>query len=194
MTKINRRALNELALGNTLAQKQVVARTKSRKGQVRTPVRKRETSEGEVLEKRRILITDFGSYLRRLRMEKGVLTKDLAAKIGYSEGYVHVIEYGNKHLPSERRLALWLEALGLSPRLPEALRLLRSVKHKRTIQYRRGDEINEHLDRLLDAYDNDTLKDIDKQLLTMIALREYSKGVSPEPENTKELKPRTRKR
>lgn len=105
----------------------------------------------------------------------------LSKLVGCSEMMVSKIETSQRNPPSEARLSIWLASLGASSKLPEALRLLRSVKRSRRIVYFINDPINEHLDRILDAYENHRLKPMDKDLLSMIGLQEYVRGEVVDP-------------
>lgn len=106
---------------------------------------------------------------------------EIAKIVGFSEMMVSRIENSIRNPPSEARLRIWLAALGESNRLPEALRLIRSVKRSRRVVYFINDPINEHLDRILDAYENHRLKPMDKDLLSMIGLQEYVRGETVDP-------------
>lgn len=131
--------------------------------------------------RRQIVITDFGAYLKRLRIDKNITLTKLSKEIGYAPEVISKIEKSTRLPPPEHRLALWLSALGESKRLPEALRLLRSVKRSHRVFYFANDPINEHIDRILTAYANHRLNTMDKDLLSMVALGEYVRGDIVDP-------------
>lgn len=122
------------------------------------------------------MITDFGAYLRQLRIDKNLTIEMIAADVGYSPLTITKIEKSLMAPPKERRLRIWLAAIGESAKLPEALRLMRSVKRSRRIQYHINVAVNEHLDRILDAYENNALSVLDCEILSMVALKEYTRG------------------
>jgi len=126
------------------------------------------------------MITDFGAYLKQLRIERNMTQVALAELVNYTPMTIKMIEASKVPPPTEHRLRIWLNALDMQKRLPEALRLLRSVKRSRRIIYHINDKLNEHIDRILDSYENHTLTPLDKDLLSMIALREYSRGTTPD--------------
>lgn len=130
---------------------------------------------GDVTLRRKVMITDFGAYLKQLRIDKGLEIKDVAPDIGFTENTVYRIEASKRHPPSEDRLKIWLTVIGQSAKIPEALRLLRSVKRSRRVEYHINDPVNEHIDRILEAYENRRLTVLDHDLLSMIALAEYTK-------------------
>lgn len=142
-----------------------------------------ETSDYKL--RRHVMITDFGAYLKQLRLERNMTQVALAELVNYTPMTIKMIESSKSPPPTERRLRIWLNALGMSKKLPEALRLLRSVKRSRRVLYHINDKINEHLDRILDAYDNHTLTPMDKDLISMIALQEYSRGNIPDPDSNR---------
>jgi hypothetical protein len=68
-----------------------------------------------------------------------------------------------------------MRILGETKRTPEALSLLRSLKTNRTVRYQPRNKANEHIDRIIDAYDNGTLDVADTKLLQMVAPHAYDK-------------------
>ena len=123
--------------------------------------------------KRTPIATDFGTYLKALRVHKGITRKKLGAGIGLSYSSIRNIEDGWNLPPTPERLRLWLSLIGESKRYGEATRLLRSIKNIRTFHYYPRNPANEHIDRLLDAYEKGKLTLPDLRLLQMIAPREY---------------------
>lgn len=45
-------------------------------------------------------MTPFGEAMRRLRMQKGVTQKEMAAALGVSQAYLSALEHGNRSAPS----------------------------------------------------------------------------------------------
>ena len=48
------------------------------------------------------MLTEFGKYLRTLRMNRGELLKDMAQKINVSSAYLSAVEFGEKTLSKEK--------------------------------------------------------------------------------------------
>ena len=143
------------------------------------------TGKSDIIIRRRVMITDFGAYLKQLRVDKGLTIEMIAPDVGYTRDTIMRIEKSHLAPPKEHRLRIWLAAIGQSAKLPEALRLMRSVKRSRRIEYKINNAINEHLDRILDAYENNALGVLDCDMLSMIALREYSRGKPIDPIHNK---------
>jgi len=139
------------------------------------------TGKSDIIIRRRVMITDFGAYLKQLRVDKGLTVEMIAPDVGYTIDTISRIEKSHVPPPKEHRLRIWLAAIGQSAKLPEALRLMRSVKRGRRIEYKINNAVNEHLDRILDAYENNALGVLDCDMLSMIALREYSRGKPIDP-------------
>lgn len=124
-------------------------------------------------ERRYVMITDFGQYLRSLRFDAGVGLKDLSAALHLSPSSIINVELGYNPAPRPERLSLWLRALGRPDKYPEALLLLQRIKKTRAIRYQVRHPANEHIDRIIDAYEGNRLDPLDIELLRCIALREY---------------------
>lgn len=120
------------------------------------------------------IFNDFGTYLKSLRVEKNITIAKLADGLGLSPATVKNIEEGTNPAPGEDRLQLWLRVLGQSSRYHQARRLLRNVKTFRRINYQPRHPANEHIDRLIDAYDLGRLSKADLNLLRMVAPRKYN--------------------
>ena len=116
---------------------------------------------------------DFGTYLRNLRVRKNITIKRVAEGLNLSYSTVANIEDGYNPPPNQERLRLWLKLIGESGRFIEASRFLRSIRTSRRIDYHPRNPANEHLDRLIDAYETGRLTEADLQLLRMIAPQEY---------------------
>jgi hypothetical protein len=78
-------------------------------------------------------------------------------------------------------LKLWLKIMGCSDKIPEALRFLASVRTSRNLKYFPRNPANEHIDRLIDAYESDRLSPADLCLLRMIAPGEYGESAREKP-------------
>lgn len=123
--------------------------------------------------KRKPITSDFGQYLRSLRHQNGIKVERLAESLSLSPCTVLNIENGTNPPPNVQRLELWLTILGERNRLNEAKMFLSSVRVKRSVRYTPRDEANEHIDRILDAYEAGRLSPTDMSLLQMIAPSEY---------------------
>ena len=123
--------------------------------------------------KRKPIFSDFGEYLRSLRVERNVTRKNLANELTLSEYTIRNVEEGYNVPPSPERLRLWLMSLGESARYPQALRLLCQTKTKRVVNYKIRNPATEHIDRLLDAYESGRLSSTDLKLLQLISPGEY---------------------
>lgn len=119
------------------------------------------------------LSTDIGSYLRTIRREKGISLEKVGETLSLSPKTISYIEMNLTKPPTAERLRLWMFSLGEGSRYPEALTLLRRFKIKREIHYEKRNPANEHIDRLIDAYENYTINDADIELLKMLCPREY---------------------
>lgn len=118
--------------------------------------------------------SDFGSYLKSLRVHNQIPIQQLATVLSLAVKTVENIELGYNPPPNQTRLKLWLKAIGESDRYQEACQFLRSLKATRQVRYIARHPANEHIDRLLDAYENGRLSASDLRLLQMIAPWEYS--------------------
>ena len=123
--------------------------------------------------KRSPVLSDFGEFLRSLRIQKNVTRANLAKELTLSVHTVRNIEEGYNVPPSPERLRFWMSALGESPQYVHALRLLRQTKHGRTITYKVRNAATEHIDRLLDSYESGRLSPTDIKLLQLISPGEY---------------------
>lgn len=137
----------------------------------RIPKRKRKI----VTTNRTPIASDFGTYLKNLRVEKNLTVRDVATSLNLSPRTVSNIEQGYNPVPNPERLKLWLSVMGCRDRLTEAMSFLSAVKHFRKFNYLPRNEANEHLDRLIDAYEFGRLSPADLNLLRMIAPGEYQR-------------------
>lgn len=119
------------------------------------------------------LATDFGTYLKALRADRGVPLKVIAEGLNLSSQTISNIENNRVSTPHPHRVKIWLGLLGCSDKYDEAISLLRRVKRRRSVEYILRDPATEHLDRIIDAYENQTLDVLDHALLASIAPREY---------------------
>jgi transcriptional regulator with XRE-family HTH domain len=46
------------------------------------------------------MLTEFGRYLRKLRIDHGELIKDMAEKLGVTASYVSAVETGKRNIPA----------------------------------------------------------------------------------------------
>lgn len=119
------------------------------------------------------IITDIGAYLRTLRVNAGISAAEVGKKLNLTARTIYNIEYGQTYPPDPERIRDWLIVLGEIDRFAEALALYRQYRTHRTIYFRTRDEANEHIDRIIDAYQRYGLTDTDIALLRMIAPNEY---------------------
>ncbi len=117
---------------------------------------------------------DFGTYLKALRIHHNISVAAVAEGLSLAPRTVKNIEDGYNPVPTLARVRLWLGLLGESSRYAEASRLLRQIKTRATVVYIPRNPANEHIDRLLSAYETGRLSDADLKLLQMIAPREYT--------------------
>lgn len=120
------------------------------------------------------IVTNIGKYLKALRNHNRITRKIVATRMGLSVQTIANVEDGYNPPPDEKRLRLWMRTLGESKRTPEALKLLRQVRRSRSVRYKPKHVANEHLDRIIDAYDNNTLDEADVKLMKLIAPRSYN--------------------
>lgn len=120
------------------------------------------------------MTADFGNYLRSIRIARDIRVSELAELLSLNPQTVSNTESGYNSPPNPERLRLWLDALGESKRYKEALNLLRQFKFQRTIRYHPRDPANEHIDRLIDAYESGRLTPADIRLLQLVSPQEYS--------------------
>ena len=124
-------------------------------------------------ENRKPIASDFGTYLRNLRVSKNLTLKDISGPLNLAPKTIGNIEQGYNPPPRPARLKIWLKVLGYPDKYAEALAFLSSVKHGRSVKYQPRNAANEHLDRLLDAYDSGTLSSSDLNMMRMIAPGQY---------------------
>lgn len=126
--------------------------------------------------RRKPMASDFGTYLKFLRLSKNppISRKTLAEGLSLSPSTVRLIEDGYNPPPNLQRLKLWLTLIGESKRFTEASAFLAAIKTYRKINYKPRHPANEHIDRLIDAYENGNLDEADLTLLQMVAPKAYS--------------------
>lgn len=47
------------------------------------------------------MLTDFGKFLRKIRIDCGEILKDMADKLGVSAAYLSAVEMGKRNIPNE---------------------------------------------------------------------------------------------
>lgn len=67
-------------------------------------------------------MTPFGLFMRKLRLDKGLLLKDLADQLDVTSAYLSALEHGKKGVPSNSLVELIEERLSLSATEKVALR------------------------------------------------------------------------
>jgi len=122
---------------------------------------------------RQPMSTDIGMYLRQLRRQKGYSISEVAEDLGLSYSSIQSIERNSHPVPSPERLRIWLRAIGANDCYAEAITVLRQHKGSRTIEYEIRNPANEHIDRIIDAYENNTLTRTDLALIRLVAPDEY---------------------
>lgn len=126
-------------------------------------------------ENRKPIASDFGTYLRNLRVSRNLTLKDLSGPLNLAAKTIGNIECGYNPPPRPARLKIWLRAVGYPEKYNEALAFLSAIRNSRTIQYQPRNGANEHIDRLIDAYESGTLSNADINLLRMIAPDQYNR-------------------
>ena len=111
---------------------------------------------------------DFGSILRVLRENHGISLVSLSKKLGIGTETISKIERSLSGLPNEDTVRKWLEKLGCKDNVPELLRLYRQHKVMHSIRLHSKDPSNADLIRLIEAYKDQTLTDLDRDLLALI--------------------------
>jgi transcriptional regulator with XRE-family HTH domain len=111
---------------------------------------------------------DFGSILRILRENHGMSLVSLHKKIGIGTETISKIERSLTSLPNEGVIRTWLEKLGCKDNIPELLRLYRQHKVMHSIRLHSKDPSNADLIRLIEVYKDQTLTDLDRDLLALI--------------------------
>lgn len=112
---------------------------------------------------------DFGSILRILRENHGMSLVTLSKKLGIGTETISKIERSLTSLPNEDRIRTWLEKLGCKDNLQQLLRLYRQHKVVHSLRLHAQDPSNANIIRILEAYKDKTLSDMDRDLLALIA-------------------------
>lgn len=112
-------------------------------------------------------MTPFGARLRRLRAERGVSQKEMAAAIGVSAAYLSALEHGRRGAPSWPLVqkvvgyfnVIWDEA--------EELQRLAASSHPRVVVDTAGlspkaTKVANHLASVIGGLDDDSLDAIDR--------------------------------
>ncbi|HYD78945.1 MAG TPA: helix-turn-helix transcriptional regulator [Paucimonas sp.] len=58
-------------------------------------------------------MTPFGKYMRNLRLEKGLLLKDVADRLQVTSAYLSALEHGKKGIPSKEFVERIINGLAL---------------------------------------------------------------------------------
>lgn len=111
---------------------------------------------------------DFGSILRVLRENHGMSIASLHKKIGVSVELISKIERSVSGLPTEDVVRRWLGVLGCKDNITELLNLYRSHKVVHSLRLHSKDPSNADLIRLIEAYKDQTLTELDRDLLALI--------------------------
>ena len=111
---------------------------------------------------------DFGSILRVLRENHGISLISLSKKIGIGPESLSKIERSLAKLPDEHTIRSWLEKLGCKDNIPELLNLYRGHKVIHSLRLHSKDPTNADLIRILSAYKDKTLTDLDRDLLALV--------------------------
>lgn len=84
-------------------------------------------------------MTPFGRFMRNLRLERGMLLKDVADKLKVSSAYLSALEHGKKGVPNEAVVSKLETSLELNPeQKKELMQAVRdsanslSISHKST--------------------------------------------------------------
>lgn len=110
-----------------------------------------------------------GSLLRLLRENHQYSLNDLSRRLNLSSNRISSIERGEKPLPAEEVLQIWLESLGLSKKvITDFIVKARAYKRFQTVKLNKNDPSNIDIVRLLEYYKQDQLTNYDKSLLRLI--------------------------
>ena len=132
---------------------------------------KRKTESGN----REPLSENVGAYLYNLRMLKNVSRQDIADHLTLSAHTIRNIENNECNVP-QMRLKLWLQFLDAMDHYDQINSIMRTRKTVRKFNYTTNNKANEHIDRIIDAYEHNRLNDTDLALLRMIAPYEYNQS------------------
>jgi transcriptional regulator with XRE-family HTH domain len=55
------------------------------------------------------MVTEYGKYLRKLRIDRSETISDMARKLGISAAYLSLIENGGREIPSDFSYRIWKE-------------------------------------------------------------------------------------
>lgn len=127
------------------------------------------------LGKRKPLTENLGAYLYNLRMLKNISREDIAKHLNLSPATIRNVENNVSHVPP-MRLKVWLTFLDSMDHFDQLMVIIRSTKINRKFDYALNNPANEHLDRLIDAYERNSLSDTDIKILRMLAPYEYTQG------------------
>ena len=110
-------------------------------------------------------MTPFGEKIRRLRDERGVLLKDMAAELGVSSAYLSALEHGHRGRPGSGFVQQICAYFDLIWDEAEEIRRLAHLSHPRIVIDTAG------LDPLATELANvlaDTIGDLDRETLQWI--------------------------
>lgn len=130
------------------------------------------------------LSENVGAYLYNLRILKAISRETLAEHLHVSKYTIRNIENNEKPIRPER-LKLWLRFLDCSEHYNQILHITRHTKLRRIVYYQLGSDANEHIDRILDAYENNKLSPEDIMILRLVAPSHYE---STESQHTPDVK------
>lgn len=114
-------------------------------------------------------IHDFGEFLATLRNNQGDTQITIGKKIGLTASKVSSVERSESDLPPERKLRLWLNALGCGKNVEKIVALSRHHTLTHSIKLKRSEPCNPDIVRIIAAYRAGTLTPEDKQLMILIA-------------------------
>lgn len=117
-----------------------------------------------------------GSLLRALRVNHGYSLTDMSRRLNLSINRLSAIERGDKPLPPEDVLEIWLDSLGLTAKTRNDF-ILKSRAYKRiqTVKLIHNETANIDICRLLEYYKQGQLSAYDKALLRLICRHEIEK-------------------
>ncbi len=78
-------------------------------------------------------MTPFGEKMRKLRAERGLQLKDMAAGLGVSPAYLSALEHGKRGRPNRRFVHRICQFLGVIWDDAEALQRLADLSHPRVV-------------------------------------------------------------
>lgn len=114
------------------------------------------------------LTKSVGSILRELRTNQGLSVVQMAKMLNRSPTFVSNIELGKTEIPREAELEAWFKKLGCKNNLKHLMSIARLSLVNHQIKLHRDDPSNADMIRLLEAYKENKLSQLDRDLLSVV--------------------------